>query len=382
MSEMRFQKLKKTHFGVRRHFGKAAVLRLRRARRRALPSVGMPLRRLPRLIFLSTGFYLLSLSGKMKRASKIFIMFLSAAACVFFGGCASDSSLPPEAADASNPPRAAENREVYSYTLSQKKLLEIIDQQKRFFDRVKSESRMSQSDALSLKNKLDSLWAEYMAQYPKDIDALILYGKYLRAVGEDELSYNQFLKADALNPDIAVVKQQLANYEAEHGLPKYAFDNISAAVALDPDNSVYRLQMAALIVFFREELIHKKYFSQSQLDSLMIKSYAKAAELEPQNSNIQWKYAQAFYDVGKADWSAALAQWEKILENFAPLNLDRQTALANKARVLIELNRDKESLAVLEKVTLPSLQPDRRKLLSIIENAKKTAEPKKQNYSH
>ncbi len=334
------------------------------------------------MIFLSTGFYLLSLSGKMKRASKIFIMFLSAAACVFFGGCASDSSLPPEAADASNPPRAAENREVYSYTLSQKKLLEIIDQQKRFFDRVKSESRMSQSDALSLKNKLDSLWAEYMAQYPKDIDALILYGKYLRAVGEDELSYNQFLKADALNPDIAVVKQQLANYEAEHGLPKYAFDNISAAVALDPDNSVYRLQMAELIVFFREELIHKKYFSQSQLDSLMIKSYAKAAELEPQNSNIQWKYAQAFYDVGKADWSAALAQWEKILENFAPLNLDRQTALANKARVLIELNRDKESLAVLEKVTLPSLQPDRRKLLSIIENAKKTVEPKKQNYSH
>lgn len=120
--------------------------------------------------------------------------------------------------------RTAPDRSEYAYTLSQKKLLDIIEEQDRFFERIRGKSRMSRSDALSLKSKIDALWAEYLAEFPDDVDALVLNGKFLRATGDDELSYKQFSHADALSPNLPVVKQQLANYEAEHGLANNAYD--------------------------------------------------------------------------------------------------------------------------------------------------------------
>ena len=104
----------------------------------------------------------------------------------------------------------------------------------------------------------------------------------------------------------------------------------------------------------------------------MMESYRRAAQLEPENSALQWKYARAFYDAGRPDWNAALAQWNLVLSKFAPLNLDRQTALANKARVLIELRRDAQAREILEtQVGPPSLLADKRRLLEIINSKEK-----------
>lgn len=291
---------------------------------------------------------------------------LAAAAIATAGLCSCSSG------DAPRPDRSE-----YAYTLSQKKLLDIIEEQDRFFERIRGKSRMSRSDALSLKSKIDALWAEYLAEFPDDVDALVLNGKFLRATGDDELSYKQFSHADALSPNLPVVKQQLANYEAEHGLAKHAYDNIRAAVSLAPENSVYRLQLAQLILFFREELIAKHGFSQAALDAELAQSYARAAELEPENGEIRKKYALSFYDVGRADWNEALRQWDIVLEKFSPLNIDKQTAKANRARVLVELGRDAEAREVLKTIDAPALQADKRKLLEIIDSAKNGAEQTK-----
>lgn len=298
---------------------------------------------------------------------KLFRQAVFSASCAFAAvalpaGCSSAPAPTPDGGD----------RSEYTYTLSQKKLLEIIAEQKVFFERVRTNSKMSRSDAVSLKNRLDSLWAEYFAEHPEDVDALLIHGKYLRAVGDDEAAYREFSKADALNPNLPVVKQQLANYEAEHGLPKFAYANLSSAVALAPDVSVYRLQLADFILFYREELIVREKFTQQALDAVMMESYRRAAQLEPENSALQWKYARAFYDAGRPDWNAALTQWDLVLSKFAPLNLDRQTALANKARVLIELRRDAQAREILEtQVDLPSLLADKRRLLEIINSKEK-----------
>lgn len=301
----------------------------------------------------------------MRKLSDI-VPALFAAALAAVGLCACSSG---------NAPRP--DRSEYTYTLSQKKLLDIIEEQDRFFERIRGKSRMSHSDALSLKSKIDSLWAEYLAEFPDDVDALVLNGKFLRATGDDELSYKQFSRADTLSPNLPVVKQQLANYEAEHGLAKHAYDNMRAAVSLAPENSVYRLQLAQLILVFREELIARHGFSQDALDAELAQSYARAAELEPENGEIRKKYALSFYDLGRADWNEALRQWNIVLEKFSPLNIDKQTALANKARVLVELGRDADAREILKKVDAPALQADKRKLLEIMNAAQNGAEQTK-----
>lgn len=301
----------------------------------------------------------------MRKLSDI-VPALFAAALAAVGLCACSTG---------NAPRP--DRSEYTYTLSQKKLLDIIEEQDRFFERIRGKSRMSHSDALSLKSKIDSLWAEYLAEFPDDVDALVLNGKFLRATGDDELSYKQFSRADTLSPNLPVVKQQLANYEAEHGLAKHAYDNMRAAVSLAPENSVYRLQLAQLILVFREELIARHGFSQDALDAELAQSYARAAELEPENGEIRKKYALSFYDLGRADWNEALRQWNIVLEKFSPLNIDKQTALANKARVLVELGRDADAREILKKVDAPALQADKRKLLEIMNAAQNGAEQTK-----
>ncbi|MBQ6534420.1 MAG: hypothetical protein IJI37_04555, partial [Opitutales bacterium] len=153
--------------------------------------------------------------------------------------------------------------------------------------------------------------------------------------------------------------------------PESARENLKAAISLAPGEAVYREQLADLLLFYREELVYRKKFSQSFVDAEMIDSMRAAAELKPEDPRIQWKYARFFYDVGKPDWRAALAQWNLVLEKFAPMRVDRQTALANKARVLIELDRDAEAGQILKTIDLQSLSDDAKKLMSVIEESKK-----------
>ncbi len=298
--------------------------------------------------------------------------FLSILLLTLLASCASNTIGRIEAVDYANEKiEKKKNRDAYTYTLAEKKLLYIIEQQNRFFERIKSKSRMSQSDALSIKSRIDSLWEEYLAQFPNDANALIINGKFLRVTGDTDIAYQRFSAADRINPNLAVVKQQMANYEAEHGLHKEAYDNLKEAIALEPNIAIYHIQLADLLLFFREEFLQKKYFQQDSIDAEMLKAISTAAKLEPENSRIQWKYARFFYDLGKPDWNLALKQWNLILEKFATLNIEKQMALANKARVLIELNRDDEAEKILKKIDIKALSPDVKKLMFIIEETKK-----------
>lgn len=281
-----------------------------------------------------------------------------------------DKKLPPKAT--AQAARANASRES-AFSLSQRKLLEIISEQNRFFERSDRDTSMSKTDSVSLQRKIESLWTEYMIDNPRDADALIIYGKFLRSIGENSRAYAAFKKADSIDGGIAVVKQQMATYEAEEGIWREAYSHMKKAVELEPDNPVYLAQLAQLILIFRQVMMNDGGYGQSDLDAEMMSCYARAAELQPESVQAQRNYALAFYDAGKADWSAALAQWEKVL-SMVELNLEKQTALTNKARVLIELNRDDEAEKILEDVTLPALLKSKMALISIVKKAKKERE--------
>ena len=51
-------------------------------------------------------------------------------------------------------------------------------------------------------------------------------------------------------------------------------------------------------------------------------------------------------------------------------DVEKQTAMANKARVLIELNRDSEAEAILAKIDNPNLSDSKNALLAEIIQAK------------
>ncbi len=307
--------------------------------------------------------------GKIKESFSVVAICFAA---VFLCACQSSENAGEDIPDVSH----AKVLKPYSdnQTLSQKKVLEILSEQEKFFDRASLKSVPSASDTISNKRRIDSLWKQYLLENPKDVEARILCAKFQRACGDNETAYVYFKEADEMNPNIAVVKQQLSVYEAESGAAIEAYGHIEDALALEPDVPVYNIQAAQTILFFRDEISKEKNIPREELDKKMIFYYRRAAELAPGDSTLQWKYARAFYDVKNADWNAALKQWDFVLENCAAFDVEKQTALANKARVLIELNRDSEAEGILKKIDNPNLSDSKNALLAEIVRAKRQKE--------
>lgn len=255
-------------------------------------------------------------------------------------------------------------------SLSQRRLIEILRAQVRFFSNYKKGTRMSSAENISAYRRLRSMWEEYFLENSKDADALIVFGKFLRRTGDPSAAYGIFCQADKARHTDAITKQQMATYEGEIGMFKEAYSHLQDAINLDADNPIYLGQLAQLILFYRERLSAELKLSTKELDEKMLGAYQRVAEILPENMDAQTRYAQAFYDVVSADWNKALVQWNKV-EKLAQLNLEKQTVKANKARVLIELHRDKEAQELLREVTLPSLARSKAALLGVIEDAQK-----------
>ncbi len=310
---------------------------------------------------------------------------LTAIALICLSGCSSapreihnkDSSKqqvsesPSKAANEAN----ATTTNQSSFSLSNRKLLEIIDEQSRFFSQANNKSIMSAADTSSAARRIQSLWEEYLITNPNDVEALIIYGKFRRAIGDADTAYMIFKDADSINPNLAVVKQQLCTREAESGMYEEAYGHIRDAVRLEPKNPVYHTQLAQLIMVFRQLMISDGKHTQKELDAEMLAAYKKAFELTPNDREAKWRYAAAFYEVGKADWNAALKLWEEIVAD-STFDFERQTALINKARVLMELRRDAEAESILKSIRLEGLAEDKAALLYEIEKSKKTEELK------
>ena len=272
----------------------------------------------------------------------------------------------PAAGRAENTGTAAGERD---FSMSQKRLLEIVDEQEKLFAKLDSNSRMAGSDLISQKSRVDGMWRDYIARNPRDFDALAIYGKYLRDTGSSS-ARDILERADKLGRS-AAVKHQLAACFAEEGRFGEAFKYAKESVEADPDGLFYLLQAAQLSAVVREPLVEDGIVPRAEIDSFIFKCYSRAASLRPRDRRIQTDFALSFYDYEKPDWNAALAQWDRVIPLCA-LGIERQTALANKARVLVELNRDAEAAEILKSVNLKPLE--RAKALLIGEIGRAAAE--------
>lgn len=257
-------------------------------------------------------------------------------------------------------------------SLSHKKLMDILRDQQKFFERVGRGSRMREAETISAYRRLRSLWEEYLLSNPDDIEASIIFGKFLRRVGDGTTAYGVFCEVEKKKNDIHVVKQQLATYEGEIGMWKESYEHLQQAMKLSPDNPVYLTQFAQLILVYRSDLKDFLKLSQNEIDAKMLDAYARVARLLPNDVDAQTRYAQAFYDLASADWNAAYAQW-LVVEKMTTLNVERQNVWANRARVLVELNRDEEAEKLLRQVTLPSFTRSKAMLLGEIERARQVS---------
>lgn len=254
--------------------------------------------------------------------------------------------------------RAAAGAE--SFSLAHRELMELVQLQKNIeFDGKTKKAKKAEIESRLLE--LDRLWENYMLENGGDLTSLLIYGKFLRAYKDAKHSYEIFLKADKIDPNIAVVKQQLALYEAENKDYAAAYEHILRACELEPKTAVYRYQLGNLIFYGGSAIAQKKFIAKDTLEAQMLEAFKSAASLDKSNAEFLMRHAQAYYEVSKPDWAAAMAAWKAVFDNSKEPQV-RENALLNMAQIAMETSDFKEAEKFLSQVGLPDFNAQKAQI--------------------
>lgn len=177
-----------------------------------------------------------------------------------------------------------------------------------------------------------------------------------------------FLQANELDPHIPVVKNQLGNYVRGQGQWDSALGYYLAAVELEPEEPLYHFQAGHLLLNKREEILRNDVLEEEALDRQMLEHFHTAARLDPEENQYGYHLGLAFYAIAEPRWEDALAHWRRMEDRVAP-GLEKEAVLLHQARVLWNLEDPGAARALLDRVSNPVLERNRRELAEKIRAA-------------
>jgi tetratricopeptide (TPR) repeat protein len=248
--------------------------------------------------------------------------------------------------------------------MAERKLRQITERQKEIFDAAAKQGE--KLDEESFRAQVQSIVHEYellLRENPKFAVGYAAYGYLLGKVDMRKESASMLLKANQLDPDIPLVKNQLGNYMAEEGRPLEAAPYFLAAIKLAPNEPLYHYQLGTLLTDARDDFLKSGEWTRAALDEAMHHAFQRAAELAPDRFEFAYRYAESFYDLEKPDWEAALKAWGQ-LEEKAPTAIERQTMRLHAANVFLKMGKRDHAKALLDTVDEPDLQAQKQKLVA------------------
>lgn len=248
-------------------------------------------------------------------------------------------------------------------TLAERTLKDIVGRQKDIFARAAAEKE--HLDEARLRGELQSIINSYDILIQKSPDfaaAYVSYGLLLGQVGMTREGVGMLIKANKLDPDIPLVKNEMARFLAEDGKPVDALPWLMAAIRLEPEEPLYHYHLGKLLTEGRDDFIATGEFTRESVDKAMLEAFQRGASLAPDNFAYAYRYAEAYYDLTKPNWDEALERWSALETRAAP-GIEQQTVRLHAANVLIKLGRRDHARAFLITVIDPVLQKQKQTLL-------------------
>jgi tetratricopeptide (TPR) repeat protein len=250
--------------------------------------------------------------------------------------------------------------------LAEMNLRKIVERQREVFaTAVKQGENLDEG---SFRQQVQSITHDYellLRNNPQFAAGYAAYGYLLTKVDMRKEAMAILLKANQLDPDVALVKNQLGNLIAEDGRPLQAAPYFLAAVKLEPNEPMYHYQLGTLLVEAREDFLKSGGWKRDALDSAMHEAFRRATELAPDRFEFAYRYAESFYDLEKPDWNVALKAWSG-LEEKAPTAIERQTMRLHAANICLKLGKRDHAKALLDTVDDPKLQGQKQRLLPLL----------------
>lgn len=262
----------------------------------------------------------------LRQARNLFQSALLGGILLLFPGCQSRHAQPPVADEAT------------TLSLLERQLLEVIAAE----DRLEQLASSPEPDEREVQRIFHDVVRDYegiIARNPNHLESRLLFGKLLSRYGDREGAYQQFLLAARINPEIAVIHQELSTYHAEEGDPTRAMAYALNAVELAPEVPAYHFGLGQLLAAYRPEYLAEGVYTEAEIDREMLAAFQTAASLKPDSLDLQLRYGEAFYDAAEPDWETALAHWRWLLgwPGLTPLRTD--AIHLHILRCLIELGR-------------------------------------------
>jgi len=252
-------------------------------------------------------------------------------------------------------------------TMAERKLKEIAEHQRVLFADAATQGK--DLDEAQFKAQVEQLTHEYeslVRDNPTFAAGYASYGYMLWKISMRKQAVAILLKANQLDPDIPLVKNELGNYLAEEGKPLEALNYYLSAVKLEPKEPLYHYQIGTLLYEARDDFLKSGEWSRAAIDHSMQEAFKNAAELAPDRVEFSYRYAESFYDMVDPDWAAALKAWEGM-EARATSDVERQTMRLHQANVFIYMGKPDQARKVLDTVTDPALLGQRQKLIAQID---------------
>jgi cytochrome c-type biogenesis protein CcmH/NrfG len=247
-------------------------------------------------------------------------------------------------------------------SLSELKLSKIIELQQSFFKNI---TTLPKGELLRQAQYLVNQYESYLTENPKDVNGLILFGKFLKKTGHPEDAFSKFWQADRINPNIAVTKQQIGNFFVENGRVIEAFPFFINATRLEPNEPSYHYDLGSFIYIFEEKLSSVDH--NENLGKLMHQSFKHAAYLKPEDFDYRLRFAQSFFDFNHSNFDDGLVVWEKLLTDFSDRTKKEIDYIKlGIAKVLMKLNKNEDALNLLSTVQTKSLSHSKNILIQKI----------------
>jgi tetratricopeptide (TPR) repeat protein len=256
------------------------------------------------------------------------------------------------------------------------RLKEIVEEQKKIFAKAEAAGEAADTDELreqlqQLANRYDLLLKDHANFAP----AYVAYGLMLGKAGMRKESVTMLLRANQLDKDLPIVKNQLGNYLAEEGKPLDALNYYLAAIKLAPEEPLYHYQLGMLLSEARDDFIKSGQWTRSALDESLHKAFERAMNLAPDDWRYAYQYGLSFYDLETSEWEAALQFWTAFEKKLKP-GVEQEVCRLHQAKILHELRRTDEARVLLARVTEPALSRQKDKVTALLaEPARPAAAP-------
>lgn len=189
------------------------------------------------------------------------------------------------------------------------------------------------------------------------------YGLFLcdPLVEEPRVALALLLRANGLDPELPVVKNQIGVLMAEEGRVIDAFNYFLSASDLVPTEALYHFQIGLVLDEGRDVFLKTKAWKRDALDQSMLAAFSRAIALAPDRTDFAYRAAEAYYSLEEPRWDEAYAAWA-ALERRLEGRIETQAVRLHMARVRWKQGLAGDARELLESVDEPALAAQKARL--------------------